>query len=298
MPLPIPENPDSFRRLVDIMDALLSPEGCPWDREQDHRSLRPYVIEEAHEVCEAIDDGDLEELCGELGDLGLQIVFHAALAKRTGGFTVDDIYDRICRKLIRRHPHVFADVDADNSGQVLKNWEAIKREERVEKNGEERPPSALDGVPVALPALQRAQRIQAKAARVGFDWGDVQPVLSKIREEFAELEVEIAPRTDEIGAPVHQSNPSLSPTEKLRMEDELGDLLFAIVNLSRFLGIDAEQALQGTNKKFISRFGHVEKRLAEQGRKPTEATLEEMDVLWEEAKRSLKGEEGSLKLEG
>ena len=290
MPIPIPENPDSFRRLVEIMDALLSPEGCPWDREQDHRSLRPYVIEESHEVCEAIDDGDMEELCGELGDLGLQIVFHAALAKRTGGFTVDDIYDRICRKLIRRHPHVFGDVDADNAGQVLKNWEAIKREERAEKNGQDQPPSALHGVPVALPALQRAQRIQAKAARVGFDWGDVQPVLSKIREEFTELEAEISPRNEAIGAPVHHSKPNLSPTEKLRMEDELGDLLFAIVNLSRFLGIDAEQALQGTNKKIISRFQYVEKRLAEKGSKPTDSTLEEMDSLWEEAKGRAKRE--------
>ncbi|MCC5876261.1 MAG: hypothetical protein JJU11_08610 [Candidatus Sumerlaeia bacterium] len=145
MAIPPPNNPDPFRRLVDIMDALLSPEGCPWDREQNHRSLRPYVIEEAHEVCEAIENGDPTELCGELGDLGLQIVFHAALAGRAGEFNVDDVYTSICDKLVRRHPHVFGDGDADNAGEVLRNWEAIKRQERAEKGTSESPPSALDG---------------------------------------------------------------------------------------------------------------------------------------------------------
>lgn len=285
MALPPPTNPDPFRRLVEIMEALLSPEGCPWDREQSHRSLRPYVIEEAHEVCEAIEHGDPGELCGELGDLGLQIVFHAALARRAGTFNVDDVYTSICDKLIRRHPHVFGDVDADNAGQVLRNWEEIKRQEREEKGTGERPPSALDGVPAALPGLQRAQRIQAKAARVGFDWGDVGPVLEKIREELGELEREMKTRTEDIGAPVNQSKPVITEGDKLRMEDELGDLLFAIVNLSRFLGIDAEQAVQGTNRKFIRRFRYIEKELQKEGRLPSEASLEEMDGHWEAAKK-------------
>lgn len=272
------------------MEVLLSPEGCPWDREQDHRTLRPYVIEEAHEVCEAIDHGDMEDLCGELGDLGLQIVFHAALAKRDGHFNIDDVYNKICDKLVRRHPHVFGETTADDAGQVLRNWEAIKRQERVEKGEGETRPSALDGIPVALPALQRAQRIQAKAARVGFDWGDVGPVLEKIREELAELEAEMLPLKDQIGAPVNQSSsPTLSSQDKLRMEGELGDLLFALVNLSRFLHIDAEQALQGTNQKFIRRFHHVEKRLADDDKLPTDATLEEMDQYWEEAKGKGRG---------
>lgn len=286
MPLPVPESSDPFRRLVEIMEALLSPEGCPWDREQTHRSLRPYVVEEAYEVCEAIDDGDMEELRGELGDLGLQIVFHSALAKRSGHFDIDDVYDAICRKLIRRHPHVFDVVEVDGSGQVLRNWEAIKRREREEKGNGEKAPSALDGVPAALPGLQRAQRLQAKAARVGFDWGEVGPVLGKIREEIGELEQVIKPREEAVGAPVHGTNASaaFSAEEKLRMEDELGDILFAVVNLARFLGIDAEQAIQGTNRKFRDRFQHVERRLEGQGRRPTDATLEEMDQLWEEAK--------------
>lgn len=286
MPVPPPGNPDPFRRLVDIMETLLSPEGCPWDREQTHRSLRPYVVEEAYEVCEAIDGGDMEELRGELGDLGLQIVFHAALARRSGNFTIDDVFEGICEKLVRRHPHVFGQTEVDGSGQVLRNWEAIKRREREEKSNGGSPPSALDGVPAALPGLQRAQRLQAKAARVGFDWGDVGPVLEKIREEIGELERELAPRHGDIGAPVHGTDVSraLPEEEKCRLEDEIGDILFAVVNLARFLGIDAEQALQGTNRKFLRRFHHIERRLGESGRRPADTTLEEMDQLWEEAK--------------
>ena len=286
MPLTPPQNPDPFRRLVDIMECLLGPEGCPWDREQDHRSLRPYVIEEAHEVCEAIEEGDMDDLCGELGDLGLQIVFHAALAKRGGHFAVDDVYTAICNKLIRRHPHVFSTVEAHDSTTVLKNWEAIKRQERAEAAKTERPPSALDGVPRALPALQRAARLQAKAARVGFDWHEVGPVLEKIREEMAELEAELLPHRHEFVDPSGHGGTGETPESlnKARIEDEFGDLLFAMVNLSRFLGIDAEQALNGTNAKFIRRFDYIEKRLAENGRLPNDSNLEEMDALWNEAK--------------
>jgi tetrapyrrole methylase family protein/MazG family protein len=273
------------------MECLLSDEGCPWDRKQTHKTLKPYVIEEAHEVCEAVDDEDPAELCGELGDLGLQIVFHAALARREGHFNVDDVYTAICDKLIRRHPHVFGDINAEDAETVLKNWEQIKREERQEKVGENgRQPSALDGVPKALPALQRAQRLQAKAARVGFDWPDVGPVFDKMREEIGELEEEIGGRAAEIGAPALANQPDELPINHARIEDELGDLLFAIVNLARFLKIDPEQALQSTNRKFYRRFRYIEKRLAEKGVQPKDCTLGEMDELWEESKTVLPAE--------
>ncbi|MCC6547305.1 nucleoside triphosphate pyrophosphohydrolase [Candidatus Sumerlaeota bacterium] len=251
------------------MDCLLAPEGCPWDRKQSHATLKPYVVEEAYEVCEAIDDGDPAELRAELGDLGLQIVFHSALARRDGSFNVDDVYTAICEKLIRRHPHVFGDVNAETADVVLKNWEAIKREERAAKNAPGNPPSALDGVPKALPALQRAQRLQGKAARVGFDWKEIGPVFAKVREEIAELEVEV----------------NSGEKSKDKIAGEFGDLLFALVNLARFLDIDPEQALHTTNRKFTDRFQFVEKGLREQGTAPEAATLEEMDALWDEAKK-------------
>ena len=285
MPLPIPNNPDSFRRLVDIMEALLSPEGCPWDRKQDHRTLKPYAIEEAHEVCEAIDQGDMVELRNELGDLGLQIVFHAALARRAGYFQIDDVYQAICDKLIRRHPHVFGSVQADTADTVLKNWEQIKREERIEKGkAGDKPPSALDGVPAALPALQRAQRLQAKAARVGFDWAEVAPVLEKIREEIGELEEELTAAQAQMAEPISNSSEQELPLNHDRIRGEFGDLLFALVNLGRFLKVDPEQALQETNAKFLRRFHYIEAKLHADGRTPTESSLEEMDRYWEEAK--------------
>jgi len=288
MPLPIPNNPDQFRRLAEIMECLLSDEGCPWDRKQTHETLKPYVIEEAYEVCEAIDHGDMGELKGELGDLGLQIVFHAALARRAGHFDLDDVYRSICEKLIRRHPHVFGDLQADNAGQVLKNWEAIKRAEREAAAKDERRPSALDGVPAAMPGLQRAQRLQTKAARVGFDWKDIAPVLAKIREEIDELEAEMAPLADAIIAPIDQRDGGTTPPGREKLAGELGDLLFAIVNLARFLQVDPEQAIQQTNRKFLRRFHHIEAVLAERGKTPAESTLEEMDAIWEASKKVVK----------
>lgn len=266
---PAPTHPDPFRRLVEIMERLLAPDGCPWDREQDHHTLRPYCLEEAYEVVDAIDREDWDELCGELGDLGLQIVFHAALARREGRFDVDDVYTTICEKLIRRHPHVFGDAQAHDPATVLRNWEAIKRHEREQKNNGEAPVSALDGVPQALPALQRAQRLQAKAAKVGFDWATIEPVWQKVHEEIDELRTE------------HEK------LDRDRIEDELGDLFFALVNLARFLDADPEQALQRTNRKFTARFHYIEQQARKQGRRPEQMTLEEMDALWEESKRAL-----------
>jgi tetrapyrrole methylase family protein/MazG family protein len=270
---PAPTNPDAFRRLVEIMDRLLAEEGCPWDREQTHASLKPYIIEEAYEVCEAIDDGDMPELLAELGDVGLQVVFHAALAKRDGVFSVDDVYESICQKLVRRHPHVFSDGQADTSAVVLKNWEAIKRAEREAKAAQSGEPlkvaavSALDGIPKALPALQRATRLQKKAARVGFDWDDIEPVIAKVQEELEELKEARAEMTQE------------------EVELEFGDLLFAMVNYARFIHVDAEQALQRASAKFERRFKGLETRSrAEQ--KPLESmTLEEMDRWWDDLKR-------------
>jgi tetrapyrrole methylase family protein/MazG family protein len=263
---PPPEDADPFRRLVAIMERLLSPYGCPWDREQTHATLRPYVIEEAYEVVEAIDTNDWEELRSELGDLGLQIVFHSALARREERFDVDDVYRAICEKLIRRHPHVFGDVEADDAGTVLRNWESIKKSEREAKGAVDAPVSHLDGVPVALPALQRAERLQAKAARAGFDWETIGPVWDKIEEELHELR-----EISEGGDPD-------------RLEDELGDILFAVVNLARFLHVHPEQALQRTNAKFRRRFHHIEARARELGRRLEDMTLEEMDGFWNEAK--------------
>jgi tetrapyrrole methylase family protein/MazG family protein len=265
---PAPTNPDPFRRLVEIMERLLSPDGCPWDREQTHATLRPYVIEEAYEVVEAIDTEDWDELRTELGDLGLQIVFHSALARREGRFDIDDVYRAICDKLVRRHPHVFGDVNADDAGTVLRNWEAIKKSEREEKGDTNTPVSHLDGVPVALPALQRAERLQSKAARAGFDWDNIDPVWDKIEEELHELR-EVAHTGD------HD-----------KLEDELGDILFAVVNLARFLKVHPEQALQRTNAKFRRRFQHIEARARETNRRLEEMTLEQMDAYWNEAKKS------------
>lgn len=270
MPLPIPNHEDQFRRLVDIMEALLSPEGCPWDREQDHMSLRPYVVEEAYEVVDAIDDGDDAELAGELGDLGLQIVFHAALARRRGSFDVDTVYRRICEKLIRRHPHVFGELSAAGADEVLRNWEAIKRQEREDAGKSDRPPSALDGVPRSLPALQKAGRLQEKARRVNFDWSNIEDVFAKVREEVDELE---------------EAHGEEGPGAREHLAEEFGDLLFALVNLSRFMKIDAERALDAANTKFTRRFQRIEEMLRAQGRKPTECTLEELDALWNEAKK-------------
>lgn len=264
---PAPDNPDQFRRLVEIMERLLAPDGCPWDQKQSHATLRPYVIEEAYEVVESIDNRDWDELRSELGDLGLQIVFHAALARREGLFDVDDVYRAICDKLVRRHPHVFGTTNADNADEVLRNWEAIKRQEREEKGKTDAPVSHLDGVPRALPALQRADRIQSKARRVGFDWPTAEPAWAKIHEEIEELRTE------------HER---MDPD---KVEDEFGDLLFAIVNVARLLKVDAEQALHRTNAKFTRRFRRIEALAKESGRDLPAMTLEEMDALWDQAKR-------------
>jgi len=268
LPDPLDSSADPFRRLVAIMARLRGEGGCPWDREQTHESLVPYAIEEAYEVKEAIDRSDMDSLREELGDLLLQIVFHAQLARETGRFDMDDVARAICKKLIGRHPHVFGDVEVRSSAEVLQNWEQIKLSEKREHRQE---PSRLSGVPKELPALLRAHRVQEKAARVGFDWEHVRDVFAKVREEVAELE-----------AAVEQGQTAF-------IKAEIGDLLFALVNLSRFLNVQSELALHDTIERFIARFRHIEQRVAEQDRHLEEMTLAEMDALWEEAKQQGKG---------
>jgi ATP diphosphatase len=255
-------------RLLEIMAALRTPgTGCPWDLEQDFASIAPYTVEEAYEVADAIARGDLADLREELGDLLLQVVFHARMAQEQGAFEFADVVETLNEKLVRRHPHVFGDARGLTPSVVAGLWERIKTQERAQKP-ERRSAggSALAGVPVALPALTRALKLQAKAGAVGFDWNDPLAVLAKIREEANEIEAELA-SGDPIAA-----------------QAEVGDLLFAVVNLARHLGIDPEAALRGTNQKFERRFAAVEHALAERGKSPAQATLAEMDGLWNEAK--------------
>ena len=268
----------TISRLIEIMAELRTPQtGCPWDLEQTSRSIAPYAIEEAYEVVDAIERGDILDLKDELGDLLLQVVFHARMAEEAGHFGFDDVVAAICEKLTRRHPHVFAQSRAEDSAAVSFQWEAIKATEkaaRAARRSQERPPSLLDGVPTPLPGLTRAVKLQEKAGRVGFDWADARLVLEKIREETAEVEAELA-------APGAEASPEL--------EDEIGDLLFAMANLARHAKVDPEQALRGANAKFERRFRHIERRLTEAGRALEEATLAEMEALWVEAKQLERG---------
>lgn len=259
----------TFERLVEAMRALLAPDGCPWDREQTYESLRKYVLEEACEVIDAIDEGDRKALREELGDLLLQVVFQAELARAEGAFGPDDVVEGICSKLVRRHPHVFGETRVDDSQHVLRNWERIKK---TEKQGR----GLLDGVPRSLPALVRAQRVGERVNRVGFDWPDAAGSRAKVQEEISELDHAIA------------------QGDHAAVEEELGDVLFALVNLARHTGVDAESCLRHTTDKFMRRFAHVETMAAkhngglmdEEGRT---LPLETLDAWWVEAKTFEKG---------
>jgi MazG family protein len=255
---------EAFTELVQIMERLRAPGGCPWDREQTNASIKPYTIEEAYEVAEAIDHGDDRELCTELGDLLLQIVFHAQMAAESGRFTVVDVCRAINDKLVRRHPHVFADTKVEGTAEVLRNWSRIKAEER--KHSDDR--SALAGVPRSMPALLRAQRLGEKAAHVGFDWQNVDGVRDKVREELDELEAAIAAK------------------DQAAAEAELGDLLYAAAQLARHLNVSAEDVLTKTSDRFTARFHHMEAQLGTQNRHVRDAAADELDALWEAAKRS------------
>jgi len=250
----------AFGRLVDIMETLRGPDGCPWDREQDLRSLRRYVLEEAYEVVQAIDDDDMEALPGELGDLLLQVVFLSQMASEEGFFDVRRVADAITEKLVRRHPHVFGDTDVEDAQEVLQRWESIKREERG--GG-----SVLDDIPASFPALARAEKLGRRAAHVGFDWPDVDGVLKKVREELGEVEAAVAQAGD-------------AARRDEGVEQEIGDLLFAVANLARQLGMSPEAALRRANEKFERRFRAIEPAITS-GEAPD---LEQMDVLWEAVK--------------
>jgi ATP diphosphatase len=271
-------------RLIEIMAALRTPvSGCPWDLEQDFSTIAPYTIEEAYEVVDAIARGDLEDLRDELGDLLLQVVFHARMAEEQGVFDFGGVVDAVTTKMIRRHPHVFADAQGKTATAVKGMWEEIKAKEKADKAGgkiEDTAPSALDGVPAGLPALTRALKLQQKAGRVGFDWNDPRAVLAKIREEADEIEAELdaADKLAEADKPAQQTKTAA----------EVGDLLFAVVNLARHLNADPEDILRGTNRKFERRFHSIERALAATGQTPKDATLDEMDKLWDAAKRAEK----------
>ena len=256
----------ALQQLLEIMARLRDPEtGCPWDRQQTFRSIAPYTVEEAYEVADAIEQGDVEALREELGDLLLQTVFHARMAEEEGHFDFEDVVCSINTKMIERHPHVFGDAKVADAEAQSRDWESHKARERERKQAAT---GELAGVSKALPGLTRAVKLQKRAARVGFDWGEMPPVFGKIREELTELEHEIA-----------------SDADFSRLQDELGDVLFAVANLARKLGVDPEQAVRSTNRKFERRFERVESGLAERNRRPEQATLEEMDILWEQAKR-------------
>ena len=257
-----------LNRLIEIMARLRDPErGCPWDIEQTFATIAPYTIEEAYEVADAIERGEMGELKEELGDLLLQVVYHARMAEEAGDFAFADVAEAISDKMIRRHPHVFGAEEVRDAETQTVRWEAIKAAERAAKaQGQPDKPGALHGVPVGLPALTRAAKLTRRAARVGFDWPSTDEVLDKLREEVGELEAEIA----------------AGDVEKARAE--LGDLMFVCANLARKLEVEPETALRAANAKFERRFAHIERRLAEQGRSPEASTLEEMDALWDEAK--------------
>jgi MazG family protein len=256
---------DKFQKLIAIMARLRAPGGCPWDREQTFDSIKPYTLEETYEVLDAIERREWKDVAEELGDFMLQAVFYAQMGSEQGLFAIEDALDAINEKLVRRHPHVFGEESAESAGDVKRIWAVVKAAEKKDKGREEG--GLLGTVPRALPALVEAQQIASRAAGVGFDWENPEQVLEKLHEELAEF--------DEA-----RRNGSHA-----QLEDELGDLLFVLVNLARFVKVDPEQALRGTNAKFRQRFGYIERKLAERGRKPQDCNIEELEALWQAAKR-------------
>ncbi len=292
---PAPE----ISRLIEIMEALRTPvTGCPWDLEQSFETIAPYTIEEAYEVADAIERHDLADLKDELGDLLLQVVYHSRLAEEQGAFAFGDVVEAITKKMIRRHPHVFGDRAQRDPSAVKATWDQLKAEERAEKAAERarlcgvnappaEGPATLADIPTTLPALTRAIKLQHKAAKVGFDWPNLSPVLVKLKEEIAEFE-EVAlphdPRGEFSMAPSDSRSASRPEGAPEAVKEEFGDMLFVMANIARHLEIDPEAALRGANQKFVRRFTHIEKVLAERGKTPSQSTLEEMDALWDEAK--------------
>jgi len=272
------KNNDSLNRLLNIMQSLRDPEtGCPWDRKQTFASVVPHTLEEVYELADAIEMQDFSDLKGELGDLLFQVVFYAQIAKEQGLFEFSDILETLNEKLVRRHPHVFAQEKFADEAAVHANWEVEKQKERLQKSQQmQQQESILDNIPLALPALNRAYKIQKRCANVGFDWAELEPVVAKIHEEIDEVLVEVK-RTDLTDA-----------QKQLRIEDELGDLLFANVNLVRHLNANPETVLRKANKKFEKRFRLVEEAVLKQGKQMDECSLTELDAIWDEVKQSLR----------
>ena len=289
---------ERFERAVAIMARLRAPGGCPWDREQTFDSIKPYTLEETYEVLEAIDNRDWDELSGELGDLLLQVLFYSEMSKEQGTFTIDDVIEKLSAKLVNRHPHVFGDVQAETASEVVRNWEAIKAEEKKKRlaagggktaKEPEPPQSVLGGVSAAMPALLEAHKLSSRAAHVGFDWPNVEGLFDKLREETDELREQLqdfpppGPRPQ--GRGVAGAGRVAVPEElRNRLEEEVGDLFFVLVNIARYLVVDPESALKKTNRKFKRRFQWMEERLRQSGRTPEQATVEELESLWQQAK--------------
>ena len=300
----MPTTGERFERAVAIMERLRAPGGCPWDREQTFDSIKPYTLEETYEVLEAIDNRDWPELAGELGDLLLQVLFYAEMAKEQSSFSIDDVLDRLSTKLVDRHPHVFGDTKAETSSEVLRNWEAIKASERKKRqaiagkevdgseNSNPQPPghgSVLAAISSAMPALLEASKLSSRAARVGFDWPNVEGLFDKLNEETAELREELkdfpppGPRPQGRGVAGSGRTP-IPETLQARLEEEVGDLFFVLVNIARYLSVDPESALRKTNRKFKRRFQWMEARLHESGRTAEQASMDELEALWQQAK--------------
>ena len=278
---------EKFERAVSIMARLRAPGGCPWDREQTFDTIKRYTLEETYEVLEAIDNRDWRELPGELGDLLLQVLFYAEMAQEEDRFSIDDVLDALSNKLIARHPHVFGDVKAEDAHAVLKNWESFKAQEkekkRTESGGQDSAPEPLlESVSSKMPALQEAHKISSRAAHIGFEWPEIEGLFEKLEEETHELREQIHSLPP--GA-LESRNKSRIPEEfRGRLEDEIGDLFFVLVNLARYLAVDPESALRKTNRKFRRRFGWMEKQLRSRGKSLEESNLEEMETLWHQAK--------------
>lgn len=292
----MPTTGERFERAVAIMSRLRGPGGCPWDREQTFDSIKPFTIEETYEVLEAIDNRDWEELPGELGDLLLQVLFYAQMANDEGTFSIDDVLDRLAKKLVDRHPHVFAEAKAATAGEVVQNWEALKKEEKKKREGTTRnePESTLAGVSSAMPALVEAHKLSFKAANVGFDWPNVEGLLDKLREETEELREGLrrfpAPGPQPAGKGVAGSGrPHVAEELRACLEEEVGDLFFVLVNIARYLSLDSESALKKTNRKFKRRFQWMEQKLQSSGRDLQDASAGELEALWQKAKQEERG---------
>ena len=297
----MPTTGERFERAVSIMARLRGPGGCPWDWEQTFDSIKPYTLEETYEVLEAIDNRDWDELPGELGDLLLQVLFYAQMAKDQGTFSIDEVLDRLCTKLVDRHPHVFGDVKAETSSEVLRNWQTLKAEEKKKRARDKNPDSTssesvLAGVSTAMPALMEAYKLSSRAAQVGFDWPEMDGLFEKLQEETAELRQGLekfpAPGPRPQGRGVAGASRQQVPQGlRQHLEEEVGDLFFVLVNIARYLSLDPESALRKTNRKFKRRFQWMEEQLRASGRGPQQASMTELESLWQQAKIQLKENE-------